>query len=243
MKWLPLAWLLLALPAEAEPLVARLSTERVAITTAFVGESLMIFGATEAPLAEAGPAGGDQLVMVARGPTGAFTVRRRVQVLGLWLNGPSTRFVDVPVFYSVAGEWRALPAALRSELGLGLEAIPLEGGGARGQGFRAALRELKQEARLWQEDAAVVQVSGGRLFSLRLDLPSTVQPGSYRVEVHLLRQGRLVATEQLGFVVARTGFAAEVAEVARGQPVLYAVLCILLAAMAGWAGSVFFRRS
>jgi uncharacterized protein (TIGR02186 family) len=228
--------------AQPSPLVARLSTERVAITTAFTGESLMIYGSTEDPI---GP-GGDEVLVVARGPSGPFVVRRKVQVLGLWLNGPSARFADVPVFYAIAGTrpaWRLLPEAERQRLGLGLDSIPLRSTGARGLGFRAALLELKQSSRQWQEDASAMEVAGSRLFSMRLDLPSTVQPGSYRVEVLLVRSRQVVATEQLGFIVERTGTAARIAEVARNQPVIYALICIMLAGLAGWVGSIIFRRS
>ncbi|HZH45854.1 MAG TPA: TIGR02186 family protein [Roseococcus sp.] len=228
--------------AQPAPLVARLSSERVAITTAFTGESLMVYGSTEDPI---GP-GGDEVLVVARGPSGPFVVRRKVPVLGLWLNGPAARFEDVPAFYAIAGTrpaWRLLPEAERQRLGLGLDSIPLRSAGARGLGFRAALLELKQSSRLWQEDASAMEVAGSRLFSMQLELPSTVQPGSYRVEVLLVRSRRVVATEQLGFEVGRTGSAAQIAEVARGQPVLYALICIALAALAGWVGSVIFRRS
>ena len=246
------AWLLLLLllvlhwasgaAAQPAPLVARLSTERVAITTAFTGESLMIYGSTEDPI---GP-GGDEVLVVARGPAGSFVVRRKVEVLGLWLNGPSARFEAVPVFYAIAGTrpaWRLLSEEERQRRGLGLDSIPLRGSGARGLGFRAALLELKQSSRLWQEDASAMEVAGSRLFSMRLELPSTVQPGTYRVEVLLVRSRRVVAVEQLGFIVERTGSAARIAEVARGQPVLYALACIILAAFAGWLGSVVFRRN
>ena len=228
--------------AQPAPLVARISAERVAITTAFTGESLMVYGSTEDPI---GP-GGDEVLVVARGPTGPFVVRRKVQVLGFWLNGPSARFAEVPVFYAIAGTrpaWRLLPEAERQRLGLGLDSIPLRSTGARAMGFRAALLDLKQSSRQWQQDASAMEVAGSRLFSMRLDLPSTVQPGSYRVQVLLVRSRRVVATEDLGFVVERTGSAAQIAEVAREQPVLYALACIILAAFAGWLGSVVFRRS
>lgn len=228
--------------AQPSPLVARLSTERVAITTAFVGESILVFGSTEEPL---GP-GGDEVIIVARGPAGPFVVRRKVEVLGMWLNGPAARFEDVPSFYAVAGTRPAsllLPEdALRAQ-GIGLASLPLASSGARSPGFRRALVSLKQSANLWQEDAQPIEIAGSRLFNLRLPLPSTVQPGSYSVEVMLVRARRVVATEQLGFVIQRVGTAAEIERVARGQPVLYALICIILAALAGWLGSVIFRRN
>lgn len=228
--------------AQTTELVARLSTERVAITTAFIGESILVFGSTEQPL---GP-GGDEVIVMARGPQGPFVVRRKVNVLGLWLNGPSARFEDVPVFYAVAGtrpSWQLLSEQARQERGIGVDSIPLEFTGARGPGFRRALVELKRTSRLWQEDPSPIEIASSRLFSFRLFLPSTVQPGSYRVEVMLVRARRIVATEQLGFIVERTGTAAEIEKVAHGQPVLYALLCILAAGFAGWMGSVVFRRS
>jgi hypothetical protein len=43
--------------------------------------------------------------------------------------------------------------------------------------------------------------------------------------------------------VERVGSAAEIASLARGQPLLYGVLCIVLAVLAGWLGSVLFRRN
>ncbi|MEI6158330.1 MAG: TIGR02186 family protein [Roseococcus sp.] len=241
------AWLLvLAWPtllhAQPSELVARLSTERVSITTAFVGESILVFGSTEEPL---GP-GGDEVIILARGPSGPFVVRRKVEVLGLWFNGPSARFEDVPVFYAVAGTRPAsllLPEEARRARGIGLATLPLVSTGARAPGFRAALVELKRSAGLWQEDAQPIEIAGSRLFNLRLPLPSTVQPGSYRVEVMLVRARRVIATEQLGFIIERVGSAAEIERVARGQPVLYALICIILAAFAGWLGSVIFRRN
>ena len=244
------AWLLFLLGlfspvaglAQPSELVARLSTDRVSITTAFTGESILLFGSTEEPL---GP-GGDEVIVLARGPAGPFVVRRKVEVLGLWFNGPAARFENVPVFYAVAGTRPAhllLPEEVRRARGIGLATLPLVSSGARAPGFRSALISLKQSAGLWQEDAQPIEIAGSRLFNLRLPLPSTVQPGSYRVEVMLVRARRVVATEQLGFIVERVGSAAEIEKLARGQPVLYALLCIVLAGLAGWLGSVIFRRS
>jgi hypothetical protein len=69
-----------------------------------------------------------------------------------------------------------------------------------------------------------------------------VPAGAYSVEVYLVRSRRIVATEFLGFEVARTGTAARIESLARGWPALYGLLCVVLAALAGWLGSVVFRR-
>jgi uncharacterized protein (TIGR02186 family) len=115
--------------------------------------------------------------------------------------------------------------------------------GAQGPTFRAALAELQQGAGLWVDRDRPIEVSGGRLFHARLPLPATVVHGGYLVQVMLVRDRRVVARQELRLDVVRTGSAAWIADIARGQPVLYGIACIVMAGLAGWFGSVVFRRS
>jgi uncharacterized protein (TIGR02186 family) len=227
---------------DAPPLVAHLSQAEVEVTTGFTGATLTVFGATGDPI---GP-GADEVLVVVRGPTRPIVVRRKVQVAGLlWVNGPSARFEHVPGFYALAGTrpaWQLLPEEERLRNGIGLDALPLESTGARGPAFRAALLDLERESGLWSEDGGAIEIRGGRLFSMRLELPASVPTGDYRVEVLLVRSRRIAAREELGFRVDRVGAADRIATVAELQPLVYGLLCILLAALAGWLGSVLFRR-
>jgi uncharacterized protein (TIGR02186 family) len=246
----PWWWLLLALalaPARAmavePPLVAALSQGVVEVTTGFTGATLTVFGSTGEPI---GP-GGDEVVILVRGPTRPIVVRRKVQVAGLlWVNGPSARFEHVPGFYALAATrpaWQILPEQERMRHGVGLDALPLESRGARGPAFRAALLALETERGLWSEDATPVEIRGNRLFHTTIALPAMVPTGEYRVEVLLVRARQVAAREELGFWVNRVGAADRIATVAEVQPLVYGLACVLLAALAGWLGSVLFRRS
>lgn len=229
--------------ANTPQLTADLSTDRVEITTGFTGSSVMVFGATERLI---GPESGEDVVVVAWGPSQATVVRRKVNVLGFWLNGPSAVFREVPGFYAIAATrpvWEVLPEEVRRAARLGLEALPLRAEGTQAPAFRAALLDLKQQDGRWQEYAAPVTVSGGRLFSARVSFPDTVQTGAYRIEVLLVRERRIVARQELFLRVDRVGTAASIAYVARTAPVVYGFVCIVLAALAGWLGSVMFRRN
>ena len=232
-----------AAPANTPQLTADLSTDRVEITTGFTGSSVMVFGATERLIsAEAG----EDVVVVAWGPPQATVVRRKVNVLGFWLNGPSAVFRQVPGFYAIAATrpvWEILPEDVRRTARLGLEALPLAASGSQAPAFRAALLELKQQDGRWQEYAAPVTVAGGRLFSARVSFPDTVQTGAYRIEVMLVRDRRIIARQELFLHVDRVGSAASIATVARSTPLVYGVVCILLAALAGWLGSGMCRRN
>jgi uncharacterized protein (TIGR02186 family) len=234
------------LPAAAQPaatpsLAAELSTRRIEVTTAFTGGEILVFGATERLIG----AEGDEVVVLATGPSTALVVRQKVEVLGFWINGPAARFNRIPSYWALAA---TRPVELmfgppeRADLRLGLDLLPLPQIGAAGPQFRRALRELKQREGLWVDQAQPMQVSGGRLFLARLPLPSTVATGPYRVEVMLVRAGRVVARQDLALEVERVGSAARIADVARNLPVLYGIVCVLLAALAGWLGSVLFRR-
>ena len=247
---LGLAWLLpiLLLPAPAPAqaqdaaLVAALSRDAVEVSTGFTGADLLVFGATEAPI---GP-GGDEVLVVVRGPPRPLVVRRKVKVLGLiWVNGPAARFAEVPGFYAVAGTrpaWQLLPEDARLRNGLGLDALPLVSTGARSPQFRAALLALEKASGLWQEDVAPVEIGGTRLFHLHVPLPAAVPTGDYRVEVLLVRSRRIVERREMAFRVDRVGTADRIATVAQTQPLVYGMACVLLAALAGWLGSILFRR-
>lgn len=245
-----LALLLLALllapprpaPAQEAPLVAALSQTEVQVSTGFTGAEILVFGATEQPI---GP-GGDEVLVVVRGPTRPLVVRRKVLALGLiWVNGPAARFAGVPGFYALAGTrpaWQLLPEEERMRNGLGLDALPLVSTGARSPAFRAALLDIETRSGLWLEQAATVEIEGSRLFHIRLPLPAAVPTGEYRVEVLLVRSRRIAARQEMGFRVDRVGAADRIATVAQTQPLVYGIACVVLAALAGWLGSILFRR-
>jgi uncharacterized protein (TIGR02186 family) len=245
MRWMIV--LLLLVPfgraaAQDTPLVVALSQTAVEVTTGFTGASLMVFGSTEAPI---GP-GGDEILVVARGPTRPVVVRRKVQVAGLiWVNGPSARFAEVPGFYFISGTrpaWQLLPEDERHRSRLGLDSLPLTSTGARSPAFRAALLGLESTSGLWVEDATAIEIAGSRLFHARLPLPAAVPTGDYRIEVLLVRSRRIVSRQELAFRVDRVGTADRIATVAENQPFIYGLACIIFAALAGWLGSILFRR-
>ncbi len=229
-------------PAQESPLVADISDREIEVSTGFTGADLLVFGATDAPI---GP-GGDEILVVVRGPTRPVVVRRKVRALGvMWVNGPAARFSGVPGFYAIAGTrpaWQILPEAERQNNGLGLDALPLVSTGARNPQFRAALLDLERESGRWLEDAARVEIGANRLFNVRVPLPAAVPTGEYRVEVLLVRSRRIHARQEMEFRVDRVGVADRIATVAQAQPLVYGVVCVLLAAFAGWFGSVLFRR-
>lgn len=228
-------------PFAGPALAAELGQDRIAVDTSFTGADLLVFGATDRLL---GPAG-DNVVILGLGPPRDVVVRRRVRWLGIWVNGPSARFQEVPNYYAVAATAPVaglLEEAARRERRLGLDVLTARLPGPRDPRFRNALIDLKRASRLWNEEESPVATSGGRLFHARLPLPSTIATGDYVVQVMLVRGNRIIARQELPFRVDRVGATARIADVSRRLPLVYGLACIALAAFAGWLGSVVFRR-
>ena len=74
-------------------LIVDLSVPRVSITSAFQGESILMFGTFDPP---------GEIVVVVAGPAARETVLRKQRVLGLWLNTGRESFDDVPAYYAIA---------------------------------------------------------------------------------------------------------------------------------------------
>lgn len=132
-----------------QPLVADLSKHLVAITTAFSGTDVLLFGATDGP--------GD-VVLVVRGPPTRKVVRKKARVAGLiWANRDSVTYENVPAFYQVFSSRPLEDVAPRSVLSrhqigtenLSFTRVAQSVTDSFVPGFRAALVRLKQKQSLY----------------------------------------------------------------------------------------------
>lgn len=229
----------LVAPSPAAALVAELSQREIEVTTGFTGAELLVFGAKETAPAE--------LIVAVRGPALPFVVRQKTRIAGIWVNGAAVIFNTTPTFYAIASTRplaEILPESERQRLRLGLDALPLRPEGPHDQPqFRAALIEIKAGAGLYRQKDGGVTLVGDRLFHTRVFLPPTVVPGPYRVDVLAVQDGRIVAARDVSLAVRRVGTSAEIWRFAHDHPWFYGFGAVLVAALAGWAGSVLFRRN
>jgi uncharacterized protein (TIGR02186 family) len=234
------ACIAIAGPAGAQTLSADLSSHVIGITTGFVGADLVLFGSTDRP--------GDVAVVV-RGPSADITVRRKRQVLGIWVNGDSAVFHDAPGFYAAAAsrplDQIADPDLLARHM-IGLDNIKLQPAAPMAQpdlaAFRAALVASQEGADLYRKDIARVTFLGEHLFRADMAFPANVPTGSYAVEVDLFSGGQLIGVQSTSLIVSRIGFSNGVFTVAHRHAVLYGLGALAFAVIAGWAASAVFRR-
>lgn len=230
--------LLLALPAHAAPVVADLSTYRIAIDSNFSGIRVFLFGARN----DAG-----EVVVVIRGPARQFIVREKQRVAGMWMNREQFTFHDVPGFYAIAADKPLTEMGadtIMKALAIGPNAvIPNAGADAPLRApFADALLAYQQARNLYPQPLQL-SFMGDTLFKTVIPFPDTIPRGAYTAEIYLLTGGVLTGMQVLPIRVEKSGFDAAVYDFAHMHPLRYGALSILLALTAGWAADRIFRRA
>jgi uncharacterized protein (TIGR02186 family) len=227
--------------AQAQQLVADLTDHLVAITTGFHGTNVTLFGAIE---------GGGDVVVVVRGPERETVVRRKSRNAGIWLNTRSVSFGNAPGFYQIFSTKpieEIVPASLRQLNEIGLDQLKLNPVGRFSHeevpNFRTALIQSLQDEGLYGHGSGRVEMLGDKLFRATLAFPRSVPTGTYTIQVYLLRKGDIIAAQTTPLIISQTGFEADVNQFATDQAVLYGIVAVLAAAMAGWGASFLFRNA
>lgn len=240
-------WALGASPARAQgaafdiPLITDLSAHLIAITSSFTGTELLLFGSLE----EAG-----DVIVVVRGPAGPLTVRRKERLFGIWVNRGAMNFASVPGYYAVAAS-RALsdiaPAGLLERLQIGAGNLRFQHQPRASEDevrpFRAAIVRGKVRDGLYHENVGEVAFLGRKLFRTRIEFPAVVPVGTYRAEVYLIRDKRVVAAQAIPLFIDKQGVDQAIHEFAHAMPLLYGLLAVVIAAFSGWLAAVAFRKA
>ena len=238
-------------PAAAERLVVSLSNHRVAITSSFVGDNLVLFGTIE-------PDQGKMLrppynlVVTVTGPRETMRTRRKERVLGIWVNIDSREFVRVPSYLAIlsnrpASEIASLEVLRRLQVGLDNFLLPQRIGPdladtVREDPFRAAFIRLETQYGLYRESGSAVTFLTPTVFRAAVPVPANVPTGNYLLDVMLFADGTLVARTNSALEVIKAGFEQYVADAARDYGLFYGLVTTLMALLTGWFASVVFAR-
>jgi uncharacterized protein (TIGR02186 family) len=241
-----------ATPAAAERLVVSLSHHRVAITSSFAGEDLVLFGAIEADTPDAQLRGNYDLVVTVAGPRQTYRTRRKERVLGIWVNVDSRPFLNVPSYLSVLANrpFTHITGAeklRKDQIGLDNYLLTQRVGAdfadtVRDDPFRAAFVRIENEHGLYNESATAVSFITSTVFKATIPLPSAVPTGVYMTDIKLYAGGEMVGRTETAFEITKAGFEEFVAEAAREHGLIYGLVTAMLALLTGWFASVMLRR-
>jgi uncharacterized protein (TIGR02186 family) len=228
-------------PAPEEQIIADVSDRKIAVTVGFSGADTTLFGAL--------PENGDVIVTVI-GPKDQVNVRRKERILGVWLNRNSVQFDQVPGFYWVASSRpleQIAPEAWLAAQRLGTSHLRFIIKNATDyldtSSFQNALISLRESEELFLSTPALVTIMGGRLYRADVHLPAHAPTGSYKVTTYLLRGGELIGQEITTLELRKEGSMARVSDIAESHALVYALLALGLALLAGWSGAFLMQRS
>ena len=235
-------------PTPREEVVSDISTREISIQSNFTGIEILIFGSVD----YSGAAEPDKdiydVIVVLRSPDQAVVARRKERMAGIWVNGAGKIYPTVPGFYAVLSS-RPLRAITSDEtlktLGIGLNNIDfgrVTKSGADEETFRSTVIRLKEQQQLFQEHDDGVAFIGRSLFRASVDLPVNVPIGRYTADVYLFRDGQVVSKNQSTLEVTQAGLERAIYLMAFNRPLIYGLVAVLLAVLAGLAGWVAFRR-
>ncbi len=240
-------WLTLAGAAPIR-LITQLSQARIEINTTFRGSEMLVFGAIQYPQGTVPDAPPD-IAVVLRGPSAPVTVRQKARIAGIWVNATGVRFESVPGFYAVAATRPIAQIADERttaiyEIGIrNLQLSPASGADdGISRTFEAGLISARQKSGLFTERPDGVQITRGVLYAARIALPAAVPVGDYTAEIHLVRQGRVLASTSAPFVIDKSGFERWVYVMAHENSLAYGLAAVLAALAAGALAALVTRR-
>lgn len=251
MRMLALALFILAVavaPSRAEKLVSTVSTSQVLITSSFDGATLSLFGSIEPDEVGGTASGPYNIIVVVTGPLQDRVARRKTNNFGIWSNTESITFQHFPSFYAVISSGKL--DTIAGEDVLGANAIPPEDqarlsamtpGLMADQFSRELVRLMTEEKHFVLRDDGVRFLSTNA-YAVNLPLPSDVANGPFLVRTFVMKNKELVADRTDSFSVRKSGFENFVFVASRQQPLLYGLVCVLLALGTGWLAGVVFRR-
>ena len=239
--------LVAGLPLRAEEIVADLSQDRISISTNFDGSEILVFGAIKRNAPQ--PVGTDMAVIITvTGPREDITVRRKARRFGIWVNTDSREVNGAPSFYSVSSSIplsRALTPAeddrWRITTASALTAPDMTTMTDNDPEFLEALIRVNTAAGTYGTAEESVQVRDSTLFSADIALPADLTEGNYNTRIFLTRNGEVVDSYATSIYVQKVGLERWIYALANEQPILYGLLSLFIAIVAGWGASAVFR--
>ena len=239
---------LFALPLRAEQIVSGLSQSRVSINASFDGTAILIYGAAM----REGPAPSWpllQVIIAVEGPVVPIVVRQKERVAGIWINRGSMAIEGAPSFYAVMSTGPLADILSPQEDKLYQISIPMEVGSVQmkaGAGaasdYLAAFERIKEASGSYLLAPASVLLLQQSLFRTEVALPANLIEGEYRVRIFLTRGGKVVDEQESQIEVSKTGVERFLFRLAHDQPLVYGLIALLIAGIAGWGASELFRR-
>lgn len=229
-----------------DQVVASLSQTSVSLDTRFTGSELFIYGAIKPD-----PGHEDDkfdVIVEVIGPLKPVDVRKKKRNLGIWYNGPAVEIDKAPSFFALAtsGPFREIISHtddLLFEIGLEhfIQLIDAPDWVEDRNEYIEALGRIRAAEGLYAELPGAVKIKESVLLETRIKLPANLTEGDYTARIFVLRDMKVQDVYTQTIEVRRAGLGRFIYTSAQEYPAIYGIVSILVALIAGWLASAFFR--
>lgn len=229
-----------------DKVVAGLSQHNVSLTTSFTGSQLFVYGAVQTDTSASEQA--IDVIVAITGPDQRVMVRKKERQFGIWINGDGVEIDEAPSFYAVATtgpleETLSYTEDQRHRIGLDrvIRLIDAPEWVVDREEYREAVARIREDQGLYSILEGAITIIDDTLFETRIKLPANLVEGDYIARIFLLQGGKVLDTFEDRVEVRRAGFGRWIYTSAQEWPAMYGIVSILVALIAGWLASAFFR--
>ncbi|MFZ8864894.1 MAG: TIGR02186 family protein [Rickettsiales bacterium] len=233
-------YLNLALNSNAKPLDSDLSQNQILIDARFQGQKIFLFGARNLV---------GEILVIVRGPKKNFIVRKKEKFAGIWLNKKQMKFYDINSFYDFYASFplnNINNEILLQNLNIGIENLTFN---YKGEAYLEELLDFKNaiiaernNQELYSNSPKQISFMGDTLFKTNLIFPKKIPYGIYNIEIYLINENKISGIQTIPLEVKKTGFEALIYNLAHEHSLLYGIICVLAAIIAGWFASLIFWK-
>jgi hypothetical protein len=230
------------LPAQAAEPALKVSPATIQIGTFFSGQTIKIGGTIPA---------GAQAVLEVVGTSADLQLMRKGRRGFLWMNVGEITVHDAPSLYFVMSTAKELLTLATGEATWGYQSLKnrIRFSGSietsEEQMFMKQFLELKESENLYATfpgDLKVKSASGGQSdVTGTFFLPTNTRPGTYKVVLSVIADGKVVSSTSSELTVAMVGFPALLASLAFQHGAAYGVIAVVIAIVTGFAMGFLFK--
>lgn len=237
---------------ERERVEADVSTRSVAVTSAFTGVEIVVFGSVINTKSESAESGLYDVVVVVEGAHVPLVARKKSNVAGLWINTSSVNLSNIPSYYAIASTRPLTEIAeghILSQYRIGFEHMHMD----RPEGadvsekefadFKQAVIRLKKKEGVYVARDYNVAFIGQALFRASIALPANVPVGPLSTRVHLFRDGEHLSSYTTKLKLEREGVERWLHSLAFDHGLLYGIMTVIIAVASGLLASMMFRKA
>lgn len=238
--------------AERERVEADVSTRSVAVTSAFTGVEIVVFGSVINTQSESAESGLYDVVVVVEGAHAPLIARKKSNVAGIWINTSSVSLNNIPSYYAIASTRPLTEIAeghILSQYRIGFDHMHMD----RPPGsdltddeftdFRHAVIRLKKKEGVYLARDYAVAFIGQSLFRATIALPANVPVGPLSARVHLFKEGEHLSSYMAKVKLEREGVERWLHTLAFDHGAIYGILTVIIAVASGLLASMMFRKA